>query len=204
MSAIELDVSKWDAWRPEEVARLLEGVEAPWCVAAGWALDLFLGGQRREHRDLEIAVPGERFDEVAEALAGFELFIVLEGGKGIPLTRARDRLDDTHQTWVLRSRRRPLAAGRVPRAVGGRHVDLQARRTLGCRTRGSSSTPRTGSRTAARGGPPVQGEARPRGEERGGSRRHGPAARAAAAPLAARRLGSSIPATPGSGYGGGA
>ena len=42
-------MSKWDAWRPEEVARRLTGVDAPWYVAAGWAIDLFLGGQRREH-----------------------------------------------------------------------------------------------------------------------------------------------------------
>jgi Aminoglycoside-2''-adenylyltransferase len=34
------------------------------CLAAGWAIDLFLGGPRREHEDLEIAVPGDRFDEL--------------------------------------------------------------------------------------------------------------------------------------------
>src|SRR5688572_2029872 len=47
--AFHPDVSKWDAWRPEEVSRVLSRVEAPWCVVAGWAIDLFLGGQRREH-----------------------------------------------------------------------------------------------------------------------------------------------------------
>jgi hypothetical protein len=34
-------------------------------VAAGWALDLFLGRQTRPHEDLEIGVPADRFDEVA-------------------------------------------------------------------------------------------------------------------------------------------
>ena len=77
--AFEPDLSKWDAWRPEEIRRILARVEAPWCVAAGWAIDLFLGGQRREHDDLEIAVPIDRFGEVAEALAGFELFVVGDG-----------------------------------------------------------------------------------------------------------------------------
>ena len=101
MSAVELDVSKWDAWRPEEIVPVLEGVGVPWYVAGGWALDLFLGEERREHRDLEIAVPGERFDEVAGVLSGFELFVVVEGGKGISLPDGRDRLGDTHQTWVL-------------------------------------------------------------------------------------------------------
>ena len=68
MSAIDPDVSEWDAWRPEDLARLLDGVRVPWYVAAGWALELFRGEQRPEHEDLELAVPNTRFDEVAEVL----------------------------------------------------------------------------------------------------------------------------------------
>lgn len=83
MSAIELDVSKWDAWRPEQVTRLLAGVAAPWYVAAGWAIDLFLGGERRTHGDLEVAIPSGRFHELAEVLRPFEVVFVNE-----------------HQTWV--------------------------------------------------------------------------------------------------------
>ena len=60
---------------PGRVAALLEGVRAPWYVAAGWAIELFLGEQRREHEDLEIAVPREQFGRIAERLSGFELFI---------------------------------------------------------------------------------------------------------------------------------
>jgi hypothetical protein len=83
MGAIEPDVSKWDPWRPEEAARLLSGVDVPWYVAGGWALDLFLGEERRRHADLEIGVPASRFDEVAGGLGHFRLFVVTE-----------------HQTWV--------------------------------------------------------------------------------------------------------
>ena len=75
MGAFEPDVSLWDAWRPEQAAALLAHVQAPWYVAAGWAIDLFLGEELREHEDLEIAVPRARFSEIATALAGFELFI---------------------------------------------------------------------------------------------------------------------------------
>lgn len=46
------------------MARRLEGIAAPWYVAAGWALDLFLGGQSRPHDDLEIAVPAGEFAEL--------------------------------------------------------------------------------------------------------------------------------------------
>jgi Aminoglycoside-2''-adenylyltransferase len=101
--AFEPDLTMWDAWRPAEVARLLAGIRAPWYVAAGWAIDLFLGEQRREHEDLEIAVPRDRFPEVARALAGFELFVPgreLGRDRVWPLARAGDRLETHHQTWV--------------------------------------------------------------------------------------------------------
>ena len=58
--AFEPDVELWDAWTPNVAAERLRGVTAPWYVAAGWALDLFRGGQTREHEDLEIAVPAGR------------------------------------------------------------------------------------------------------------------------------------------------
>lgn len=41
---------------PSRVAALLTDFERPWFVAAGWALDLYLGRVTREHRDLEIAI----------------------------------------------------------------------------------------------------------------------------------------------------
>jgi len=77
-------------------------VKAPWYVAAGWAIDLFLGGERREHEDLEIAIPAGALDEVAEALRGFQLYAVKVPGKGLftPLPEAGDGLAETHQTWV--------------------------------------------------------------------------------------------------------
>jgi Aminoglycoside-2''-adenylyltransferase len=101
-AAFEPDLGQWDAWSPEEVTRLLAPVEAPWYVAAGWAIDLFLGGEYREHDDLEIAVPRDRFHEIVEALAAFELFVVGVPRHGLVsrLEQAKDALDATHQTWV--------------------------------------------------------------------------------------------------------
>ena len=98
--AIIPDFSLWDAWRPEQVAELLAGVDLPWYVAAGWAIDLFLGEQRREHEDLEVAVPNSRFDELAGVLAPFEVFLITGQAEATLLAEARDRLWDTHQTWI--------------------------------------------------------------------------------------------------------
>lgn len=98
--AFDPDLAKWNAWRPEEVYRRLAAISAPWYVAAGWAIDLFLGSERRRHDDIEIAVPADRFHEIVDALAGLEFFVV-QRGLATPLAQAGDPLDTSHQTWVL-------------------------------------------------------------------------------------------------------
>jgi hypothetical protein len=112
MTTFKPDFADWESWRPEQVAELLAGVDLPWYVAAGWAIDLFLGGDFREHYDLEVAVPNSRFDELAEVLAPFEVVLITGPWEATPLSEARDRLWDTHQTWI-----------REP-ATGKWHVDF--------------------------------------------------------------------------------
>lgn len=87
----------WDPWRPADIARLLAGVSVPWYVAAGWAVDLFLGRQTREHGDLEIGVPAPGFGVVRAALAGYR-FEVVGSGRAWPLDSPAFRV--MHQTWV--------------------------------------------------------------------------------------------------------
>ena len=87
----------WDAWTPAEVAARLSGVSAPWCVVAGWALDLYLVGPSRHHADIEIAVPRNAFPEIAAALTGFE-WDVAGGGRVWRYREAGDH-PDLHQAW---------------------------------------------------------------------------------------------------------
>ena len=86
----------WDPWTPAEVAGRLASVDVPWGVAAGWALDLFLGEVTRTHDDLEIAVPAARFDEIVAALPGFQ-WKVAGDGRIWPYPR---HLDRHFQTWL--------------------------------------------------------------------------------------------------------
>ncbi len=41
---------------PKKAAALMRGFEAPWMIAGGWAIDLFLERETRPHADVEIAV----------------------------------------------------------------------------------------------------------------------------------------------------
>jgi hypothetical protein len=87
----------WEPWHPADIARLLAGVGVPWYVAGGWAIDLFLGRQTREHGDLEIAVPSPAFAAIRAALAAYE-FDVVGSGRRWPLDSPAFRV--MHQTWV--------------------------------------------------------------------------------------------------------
>ncbi len=95
LSAEECD-RLWRAWTPMEVAERLSGTSARWYVAAGWALDLFVGGLGRDHDDLEIAVPRGRFADIVDAFPGFEWDVVGDG-HAWPFP---EEADSMHHTWL--------------------------------------------------------------------------------------------------------
>ena len=92
-------LDRWAAWTPPEAAAVLAGCPVPWAVAAGWAIDLHLGRQTREHSDLEVAIPRSTLGPYRRHLQDFDLYVAGSG-------RVR-RLDPTgepdpeiHQIWV--------------------------------------------------------------------------------------------------------
>jgi len=42
---------------PKRIAKLFEQYKGKWMIAGGWAIDLFLNKQTRNHSDIEIAIP---------------------------------------------------------------------------------------------------------------------------------------------------
>ena len=96
---------RWDdadrrARRPEEAAERLAGLEVPWYIAAGWAIDLFVGYERREHEDLEIAAPADGFRQIHAVLDDLTFYAVGDG-EVTGLAESSGRLAETHQTWGL-------------------------------------------------------------------------------------------------------
>ncbi|MBU9764234.1 hypothetical protein FR943_10320 [Mycobacterium sp. TNTM28] len=96
ITAEELD-HLWTPWTPRTVADRLAAIDAPWYVAAGWAIDLYLGEVSRPHADIEIAVPRAVFPEIVAALPEFD-WDVAGAGRLWPYAEARDH-PDLHQTW---------------------------------------------------------------------------------------------------------
>lgn len=91
--------ARWaDAWAPEQAAERLGGVGAPWCIAAGWALDLFRGESSRPHGDLEIAVPAAGFPEIRDRFPEYTWDAV--GWGRVWAGAGAEALAATYQTWL--------------------------------------------------------------------------------------------------------
>ena len=90
----------WHPWRPEQAMEKLAGARAPWCVAGGWALDLWHGKQTRPHDDLEIAILRPHFAIFRAQLSSFKCFIV-NAGKVSALAPGATPGVHEHQIWIL-------------------------------------------------------------------------------------------------------
>jgi hypothetical protein len=86
----------WEPWSPAEVTTRLTAVSVPWCIAGGWALELFRGTTTRVREDLEIAVPAAGFPVIRAALSDLE-FDVAGAGHLWPLDSPAFEM--LHQTW---------------------------------------------------------------------------------------------------------
>ena len=50
------DTHIWDPMPVDEAVDLMSGLDTPWWIAGGWAIDLFLGRQTRSHGDTDILI----------------------------------------------------------------------------------------------------------------------------------------------------
>jgi hypothetical protein len=63
-------MSEWESLRPADAAELLGGLDMPWWIAGGWALDALAP---RAHEDLDVMVLRRDLDAVVAVLSGWEL-----------------------------------------------------------------------------------------------------------------------------------
>jgi hypothetical protein len=94
----------WEPVEPREAPALLARLRTPWWIAGGWALDLFLGGAPRPHKDLDVAVLRRDLAALRSALADWDVRVAKAGR-----LRAWDGglADDEHVLWA-----RPRGAAR--------------------------------------------------------------------------------------------
>lgn len=78
----------------------LAGVRAPWCVAGGWALDLWHGKETRPHDDLEIAILRPHFPIFRRQLNDLRFFVAA-GGRVNALTPNATPGSERHEIRIL-------------------------------------------------------------------------------------------------------
>jgi hypothetical protein len=67
------DIDTWQPLSVEEVADLLSGLQVPWWIAGGWAIDLFVGRQTRPHADTDVLIRRGDQLEVQKYLSDWDL-----------------------------------------------------------------------------------------------------------------------------------
>ena len=69
-----MDLDRWDPLSPAEVSDLLAPLQCPWWIAGGWAIDLFLGRQTRQHADTDVVLLRRDQLEAHGVLVSWQLF----------------------------------------------------------------------------------------------------------------------------------
>jgi hypothetical protein len=90
---------RWEPLSVDEVKTLLAPVSAPWWLAGGHALDLFIGHETRKHADVDVSVLRRDQQAFRDALAKWDVQIA-HGGELIPWKRGQTLAPEHHQVWA--------------------------------------------------------------------------------------------------------
>lgn len=86
---------------------LMSGVNLPWWVAGGWAIDLHIGHKTREHEDTDILVLRQAHLRVQEHLAGWNLYAADPPGSLREWLPGEALPHGVHDIWCRRSPEEP-------------------------------------------------------------------------------------------------
>jgi hypothetical protein len=97
MPVISTD-TPWRALHPRDAANLLAGIDVPWWIAGGWALEMFRGTVTRPHGDLDVGLLRRDVATVLDRLSGWEMFEA-KGGRLTRLAAGALPRVDVYSLW---------------------------------------------------------------------------------------------------------
>ena len=92
----------WEKLSPLALRGLLRNLGVPWWVAGGWAIDLFLGHETRDHRDIDVALLRRDQAGLVSRLPGWEFRYVTAHDTHAPWHGEQLALP-IHGIWARRS-----------------------------------------------------------------------------------------------------
>jgi hypothetical protein len=87
---------------PVEVADLLGQLPCPWWIVGGWAIDLHLGHQTREHADIDVLILRKDQATVQRELRGWDLHAADPPGTLRPWAPGEVLPAEVHDVWCRR------------------------------------------------------------------------------------------------------
>ena len=94
-----LEEHRWEPLTPAQATERLKGLDVPWWIAGGWALDLYMGRQTRSHGDLDLAILRGGEAALRRQLRGWELFIA-DVGMLTPWMEGEPFPAERHAIWA--------------------------------------------------------------------------------------------------------
>ena len=91
-------MGRWHSPNPAGAAELFRGATTPWWIAGGWAIELFVGSEVREHSDLEVGCFRPDVPMLAAQLSGWELFAAIDGSLE-PFDASSIADSNVHSIW---------------------------------------------------------------------------------------------------------
>ena len=100
-----MDLRPQNVWRtltPQDAVVLLSALTAPWWIAGGWALDLYMRRVTRAHKDLDVGILRKDAQSQLAALRGWDIF---EAKNGVlsPLVAGDAPGADVNSLWCRRT-----------------------------------------------------------------------------------------------------
>ncbi|AJD89624.1 hypothetical protein JMA_03070 [Jeotgalibacillus malaysiensis] len=97
---MSIDIDCWNPLSLSEVQALFHGAPVQWWIAGGWALDLYLERQTREHSDIDVVILREDHLKLQDYLQhGWELFKAIKG-EIIPWKYGESLTSQIDNIWV--------------------------------------------------------------------------------------------------------
>ena len=90
----------WNPLSPTGAGALFQDFPGTWCIAGGWAIDLFAGGQSRPHADIDIQIDSNVLPMLHQHLVGWLLYAA--HGDLTPWPAGEPFPEEVHDIWCRR------------------------------------------------------------------------------------------------------
>ncbi|ULG72297.1 nucleotidyltransferase domain-containing protein [Macrococcus brunensis] len=99
------DFSNWNPYSLEQIKVLFSAADFKWGIAGGWAIDLYIERQTRQHEDMDILILSSEQQNLFNYLKSFTVYVAKDGKLSI---WSGQKIDDSCSLWVSEHQSTPF------------------------------------------------------------------------------------------------